>query len=587
MRTSRCLSYMPCGAAIAVLLGPWVAAAHGRVDPPGESMSFMVLGERQPGPAAGTAIVEKAVEMGGWLGIDFVVCLAGEPERAALDQLSVPWHAPGDAGEPISFDHKMAHVVLLPDRDAEGTRALREWVRTDLASSDAARVYVFVRRPRWHGTDGGWAPIENVLLEDGRPVSVFAGAERYARDDGAKDNIHYRSVGPAGAFTNLDYEAASFQHVTHVRVGAQDESVALIPIDGARGLDAFDGAGFDALDAFRDSDWVRLDGVIRVGPESGVLSELTIELSGNASIPLDYAAAIDAGPGWAFSQAAFRGRLEPGQSVRLPVHAIAPAIGRARPDVTLTVRAKYPLGFGGEQVVTRRLRTGVEVVGVGGGDASVAGGAEEGVLVLNGRSAATVDLHESPEEFTFEFWAKGREPQSGRVMCAAGSGSLGGFGFYWSDGGEGETPLPVGVVHTARGVVEIRATSPWPWGEWTHVAMCFDGREARLYVGGRLQSRAPARGEAVASDLPLVIGADAGDDGESDDYFIGSLDDVRLSDTVRYTSDFTPPARADADEHTRMLLRFDSRIEGLFPDSSVHGVHAWRVGGAAIRRGDR
>ncbi len=559
-------------AIVASLATPALGAASRAAD----THSFVIFGERQPGPAAGAEIVEKAVAMAGWLGAEVVICLAEEPERDAMAALDVEWHAPPIAGEVTAFNHASARFVLL------GAGVGAERVRSALHGGDATRVYVFTLEPRWRQPDGGWGPIEQALREDGRPISVFSSADRYARDDGADGPVRRRDVGPTGAFTNLEYEAASFQHVTQVKVRDGIETVALIPIEEAPHPESFVGAEFDALDRFRASDWATLDGAVRIGPEQGALSELSIELAGEADMAIDYSAAIDAPPGWTLSQSAFRGRLEPGQRLRLPVHAIAPAIGRDSPGVLLTVRARYPLSFGGEQVVTRRLAAPVEVVGL----ERVASAGEEGVLVLNGRSAARLDGLDLSGAFTFECWARGRDPQPGRVMCLAGQGA-GGMGLYWSDGGEGDAPLPVGLVRTGGGVAETRAAGAWAWGEWTHLALCFDGRESRFYVNGVLQSRATASGMPTPAPGPLYIGADADEDGEPAERFIGWIDDVRISEGARYDSGFSPPRTHEADARTRALLRFDTRVEGLFPDASGSGAHAWAAGGAAIQAGGR
>ncbi|MEZ6243447.1 MAG: LamG domain-containing protein [Phycisphaerales bacterium] len=572
-------------------LGVWTGLASAQ--PMGDDtdeFTFVILGERQPGPAAGTALVEKGVKIADWLGADLVVTIASDPEIEALSELRVPWHAlPADAGADISFDHKWAHFIFMNDAGTgEGAHVTPEqaaWVRTDLASTDAEMVYLFVRDPLWRQgpSENGWDAVERVLAEDARPTCVFAASERYVRDDGRQGRVRYRSLGPTGAFTNLDYEGASFQHITQVCVRHDAESVTLIPIDETRCPTEFVGAEFAALDRFRDSDWARLEGGVRIGPAEGVESDMTIELVGQAELPLDYSAAIDAGPGWSFSQTAFRGRLDPGQHVRLTVHATAPAIGRARPDVTLTVRARYPLSFGAEQAVTRHLLAPVEVVGV----EADTGGGENKALVLNGRSAVRVDAGAPPGPFTIECWIKGREPQAGRTMGVITQGDGNGFALFWSDGGAGDSILPVGLVRTTGGLVETRATRAWPWGEWTHVALCFDGRESRLYVGGKLQSRASAPGSPSWSASPLFIGSSVSDDGNPDDYFIGRLDDVRLSDVARYDADFTPPTHLEADTHTRTLLRFDARVSGVFPDSSSAGAPAWGVGSPVIDTDDR
>jgi hypothetical protein len=47
--------------------------------------------------------------------------------------------------------------------------------------------------------------------------------------------------------------------------------------------------------------------------------------------------------------------------------------------------------------------------------------------------------------------------------------------------------------------------------------------------------------------------------------FDGEMDELHISDVMRYTDDFTPPRRDQemrADEHTRALFHFNWTLEG-------------------------
>jgi hypothetical protein len=64
-----------------------------------------------------------------------------------------------------------------------------------------------------------------------------------------------------------------------------------------------------------------------------------------------------------------------------------------------------------------------------------------------------------------------------------------------------------------------------PPGEWTHIAVTYDGRTRRYYVNGQLdlETDANAGPLAPADNLPLFIGADR----DGGYYFHGLIDEVR------------------------------------------------------------
>jgi len=75
---------------------------------------------------------------------------------------------------------------------------------------------------------------------------------------------------------------------------------------------------------------------------------------------------------------------------------------------------------------------------------------------------------------------------------------------------------------------------------WSHVALVFDGTNARLYINGNGTFDNPTISNKPHPSWPtgdrfLNVGYDA--EGAIDGY----INDLRISDTAVYTSDFTPP----------------------------------------------
>lgn len=76
-----------------------------------------------------------------------------------------------------------------------------------------------------------------------------------------------------------------------------------------------------------------------------------------------------------------------------------------------------------------------------------------------------------------------------------------------------------------------------PLNEWTHIAVCRSGVSLRIFYNGRLQAQTETSLNFTAS--PIAIGGD-----HLGSYFNGYIDEFRISDAARWTSDFEPPTVA-------------------------------------------
>lgn len=114
-------------------------------------------------------------------------------------------------------------------------------------------------------------------------------------------------------------------------------------------------------------------------------------------------------------------------------------------------------------------------------------------------------------------------------------------------------------------------------GDWTHVAAVCDPVSTVLYVNGHQTLKIPH--EEVAVFPPHTfdgfwIGAHPhADSGEIRFYYKGELDEIRLSQSVRYDADFQPPLRMEADSDTIALYHCDEDSGQQLLDASGHGHH--------------
>jgi hypothetical protein len=190
------------------------------------------------------------------------------------------------------------------------------------------------------------------------------------------------------------------------------------------------------------------------------------------------------------------------------------------------------------------------------------------VLVLDGKSAVRADVRERPDVFTLECWARGSKPGD-RTKALAGNLEGSGFGLYWS---VKRKPHPQAYVRVKSGWLEPRAKHPWKWSSWTHLAVTYDGRVARLWVNGKLHAEV-AGAPHVKSKYAFFVGAEPNGRNRPANHLDGFIDEVRVSDVVRYTDTFRPEKYFMEDRHTLLLLHFDTDTVKAFLDASGRHYH--------------
>ena len=108
--------------------------------------------------------------------------------------------------------------------------------------------------------------------------------------------------------------------------------------------------------------------------------------------------------------------------------------------------------------------------------------------------------------------------------------------------------------------------------QWHHVAVILDnpGNAMKIYIDGVAQAGGTAGGVPVTNDSPIRIGKQV--DGAESEFFGGVLDEIRISDIVRYQVDFTPPAEPFVtDVNTVALWHFDEFGSLSIVDASGRG----------------
>lgn len=91
-------------------------------------------------------------------------------------------------------------------------------------------------------------------------------------------------------------------------------------------------------------------------------------------------------------------------------------------------------------------------------------------------------------------------------------------------------------------------------GQWQHWALMRLSNVLYMYRGGVLQNTTAMAPAMMSSDPPLIIGKDE----SADRYCECSIDELRISNTGRYSGNFTPEtSEYETDSYTKLLLHFN------------------------------
>lgn len=122
-------------------------------------------------------------------------------------------------------------------------------------------------------------------------------------------------------------------------------------------------------------------------------------------------------------------------------------------------------------------------------------------------------------------------------------------------------------------------------GQRTMLAAVYDGQEVRLYLNGEKQwGNSSVRGPHRPGRPLLVIGAFQDETGPPSDFFHGTIEELRISFTARYTTNFSPPAHLEKDKSTEVLFHFDTGQGNTIRDASNARRTARIIGGKWVKR---
>lgn len=202
-----------------------------------------------------------------------------------------------------------------------------------------------------------------------------------------------------------------------------------------------------------------------------------------------------------------------------------------------------------------------------------------------------VDVGES--DFTVEWWMKADlNDNQGSVLCGQNDGWITGNIIFdrdiWGPGDYGDFGISLNNGKVAFGVSFQSVGNTVCGGvfvadgEWHHVAVTRRNSDGQLclYVDGvqdscasglvganRNVSYRDGRELTMPNDPFLVIGAEKHDAGYEYPSYNGYIDEIRISDVIRYTGDYPVPPKFTPDDHTLGLYHLDEGPAGACVDT--------------------
>ncbi len=149
------------------------------------------------------------------------------------------------------------------------------------------------------------------------------------------------------------------------------------------------------------------------------------------------------------------------------------------------------------------------------------------------------------------------------------------FSFYLIDDTDADFALRFAVRDASDNIIaSVRSDNSnlnLELNKWYHTAVSFDGTTARMFINGQIiDESTDANFILTGSTNALNIGARYW--GSYSRYFNGQIDEIRLSDTARYTQEFCPDIFnvLQNDDKTRLLLNLQYDTGTALFDASHH-----------------
>ena len=174
------------------------------------------------------------------------------------------------------------------------------------------------------------------------------------------------------------------------------------------------------------------------------------------------------------------------------------------------------------------------------------------------------DIFDHTGDFTWEFWFNTTDTGNGKYLMSRHQPA--GYTMKIAL----DTAGALGIGDQAHGDWTANLATGLNDGEWHHVAWCRSGSTIKIFVDGSQVHSYTGSNQmfGAGNSSPVYIGSYA-----NQAWWQGKMEEIRISDNARYTTNFTPHTSPHvSDSNTLLLIQSGSGDSGsTFTDSSSYG----------------
>ena len=459
------------------------------------------------------------------------------------------------------------------------------------------QIFVFLHHPRWLG--GGyegcnWPDVHKTLADAGNVKGVFAGHIHHMTYEGPVDGIEYYTLATTGG--NLSMESPELGYLHHYNVVTVRENrftVAAYPVGTVINPKDFKAEFLKDVQVVRQMTPERAGNKLGIDLQGSVSAGYSIRIPNPGVCPIEVTISPKPGGGWKALPDHEHVVVPPGKTEGMEFHFYrAASDGAEQWDDYSNPRMAMSVDYLHDNARVRlpeRLFDAQVTISESVEDAFKT--SSNMCLQLRGKQSRRVrrplnrfvndsvkidsrDVRVPQGPFTIEAWVYPTDLKESRAVAAKTQSSE--FALFLHDG------RPQFDVHLDGKYVSPKGSEELEKNVWTHLAGVFTGKQAILFVNGKMIQTLDASGTRTLNQLPLFVGADPDGNGNPTREFAGQIDEVRLSGNARYDSQFEPESKFERDDVTLLLFHFDKAVGPFLRDDSKRSATAMRLGQAAI-----